>query len=363
MLPIHVALTTLTPRVSQQELARVAAALQVQVTRDFAPLWHVDATVSAFAFDDVPIGYWPIIVQDVIEECGAAGVHRTEDDEAPYVLVRHGPTWSLTASHELLELLADPTGARRIRGDIPGQFQGNRQGRHHGPVQYLLEVCAPCEDIATAYGIDGVVVSDFCTPAYFASCEQSSGRYSFSGSIRKPLQVLANGYLTWFGADGLIYQARADAAGDAEVDGGYSMANRDGMMLREFVNNLAPDQQERLSNAVRPVGLLDSRADSRAALARQSARLRDDLAWRFGYARHSEPPMPRLPVLSPPMALPAGASRAAPLVDGFSRIPVPGIPVHADPVHADPVHADPVRASPVRASTVRASPVREREAV
>jgi hypothetical protein len=330
MLPIHVALTTLTPRVSQQELARIAAALQIQVTRDFAPLWHVDATVSAFAFDDVPVGYCPIIVQDVIEECGSAGVHRTEDDEAPYILVRHGPTWSLTASHELLELLADPTGARRIRGE--------GQSRQRGPVQYLLEVCAPCEDIATAYGIDDVVVSDFCTPAFFASCEQSSARYSFSGAIRKPLQVLPNGYLTWFGADGLIYQARADADGDVEVDGGYSMAARDGMMLREFVNNLTPDQQERLSNAVRPVGLVESKADSRAALARQSTRLRDDLAWRFGYARHSEPASPRLPAMAPPPMMPppsvrpGNIPRVAPLVQGFPRIPASGAPVHDLPV-------------------------------
>ncbi len=335
MLPIHVALTTLTPQVSQQALARVAAALQIQVTRDFAPLWHVDATVSAFAFDDVPVGYWPIIVQDVIEECGSAGVHRTEDDEAPYILVRHGPSWSLTASHELLELLADPTGARRVRGEAPGRpqgvsqamSQGMHQGMHQGgmnrgPVQYLLEVCAPCEDIATAYAIDGIVVSDFCTPAYFASCEQSAARYSFSGSIRKPLQVLPNGYLTWFGADGLIYQARGDADGEVSIDGGYSMAARDGMMLREFVNNLAPDQQERLSNAVRPVGLVESKADSRAALVGQSKRLRDDLAWRFGYARHSEPALPRLPMMSPPVASPLGVSRVAPLVEGFPRIPV-----------------------------------------
>ncbi len=303
MLPIHVALTTLTPLVGQQELSRVAAALQVQITRDFAPLWHVEATVSAFAFDDVPVGYWPIIVQDVIEEFGAAGVHRTEDDEAPYILVRHGPTWSLTASHELLELLADPTGARKIRGE--------GHGRHRGPVQYLLEVCAPCEDIATAYLIDGVVVSDFCTPAYFFACDQSAARYSLSGAVRKPLQVMPNGYLTWFGSDGLIYQARADADGDIAVDGGYSMANRDGMMLREFVNNLAPDQQERLSNAVRPIGLVESKTASDAALARQSTRLRDDIAWRFGYARHSEP------ATSQPQVAP----HRAPIVQGFPRIP------------------------------------------
>ena len=37
------------------EIARVAAALQKQVTRDFSPLWQVNATVDGFAsLEDVP---------------------------------------------------------------------------------------------------------------------------------------------------------------------------------------------------------------------------------------------------------------------------------------------------------------------
>ena len=39
------------------EIARVAAALQKQVTRDFSPLWQVNATVDGFAsLEDVPLG-------------------------------------------------------------------------------------------------------------------------------------------------------------------------------------------------------------------------------------------------------------------------------------------------------------------
>jgi hypothetical protein len=50
MLTSYVALTALTDQITIEELARVAAALQIQVTRDFAPLWQIDAVIAAAAF-------------------------------------------------------------------------------------------------------------------------------------------------------------------------------------------------------------------------------------------------------------------------------------------------------------------------
>jgi hypothetical protein len=98
------------------ELTRVAAALSKQVNRDFRPLWGVDATVDAFAkLEDVEIDYWPmIIVQDVP---GAAGVHLDRDGQ-PFALIEHSGQWSLTASHECLEMLADPFGNRLVASDL-----------------------------------------------------------------------------------------------------------------------------------------------------------------------------------------------------------------------------------------------------
>ena len=50
-------------QLSSSDITRVAAALQKQVARDFGPVWDVKATVDAFAkLDDVPLGYWPILV-------------------------------------------------------------------------------------------------------------------------------------------------------------------------------------------------------------------------------------------------------------------------------------------------------------
>jgi hypothetical protein len=56
----HIAPTTLTSRVDMKDLVEVAAALQNQTTRDLGPIWGIAATVDAFPYDQVPVGYWPI---------------------------------------------------------------------------------------------------------------------------------------------------------------------------------------------------------------------------------------------------------------------------------------------------------------
>src|SRR5260370_897683 len=139
-------------------LTSVSAALQKQVSRDVAPIWGVQSTVDAFqSLDDVPLGYWPLVVTN--QPLGkAAGVHMDQDGQ-PYALVEVSDSWSLTASHECLEMLVDPFGNRTIAGPSPKADQGR--------VEFLVEVCDPCEDAAFAYTVNDVLVSDFYTPHFF----------------------------------------------------------------------------------------------------------------------------------------------------------------------------------------------------
>jgi hypothetical protein len=178
-------------------------------------------------------------------------------------------------------MLADPSGC----GRTVGESLVARQGR----VEYLLEVCAPCVDADSAYAINGVIVSDFCTPRYYGSSRGTAGACSFTGAIRRPFQLLSNGSLSWLAADGLIYQARADAEAGITVHGGFSAANRDRQVLREFVNALTPDLQQRLSNSEWPSHLLQAEAALRATRGLHAARFRDDIAWRFGFATVGRP--------------------------------------------------------------------------
>jgi hypothetical protein len=169
------------------ELAKVAAALQKQATRDLAPIWNIQAAVSAFAtLEDVPLGYWPMIVAKNVED--AAGYHEDKEGQ-PFALIELGTSWSLTASHECLEMLVDPFGKRLIAGDSPKKGQGR--------VEFLVEVCDPSEDEKFAYTVNGIMVSDFYTPRYFDPKPASGVRYSFTGALTRPRQVLAGGYLSW----------------------------------------------------------------------------------------------------------------------------------------------------------------------
>jgi hypothetical protein len=185
----HIALVSETAQVSLDELTQVAAAVQKQVTRDASPIWNLSATVDAFGtLDDIPPGYWHVLIRDDVPG-DEAGIHQLDGTKQPYALVQFGTQWSLTTSHEVLEMLVDPFGSRLSAGDSPKPDQGR--------VLFLVEICDPCQSATVAYTVNGVLVSDFCTPEYFAPTGTSGAQYSFTGAVIEPRQVLADGYLTW----------------------------------------------------------------------------------------------------------------------------------------------------------------------
>jgi len=173
--------------VALPELMRVSAALQKQVTRDLSQHWDVQGTVDAFAsLDDVPPGYWPIVFKDDIGQ-DAAGVH-CDDTGQPMSLVTADLDWSVTASHEVLEMLVDPAGNQRVAGQSVMPDQGR--------VEYLVEIADPIS--GKWYQVDGVKVSDFYTRHFFDPVRSDGVQYSFMGNLTGPRQILFGGYLTWF---------------------------------------------------------------------------------------------------------------------------------------------------------------------
>src|SRR5271166_1542353 len=189
----QVALVSQSAAVPRDDVSKVAAALQKQATRDLGPIWEISATVDAFdSLDDVPTGYWPILVMDNIDEPGAAGIHR-DDNGQPIALVSASggdlDVWSVTASHEALEMLVDPSGNRLVAGDSPKPDQGR--------VNFLVEVADPSEASENGYTCNGILVSDFYTPNFFDPFRAAGVRYSFTGAITAPRQALRGGYLSW----------------------------------------------------------------------------------------------------------------------------------------------------------------------
>jgi hypothetical protein len=244
MLLRQVALVTESTSISSSELAIVGAALQKQVTRDFGPIWSVSATVDTFAkLEDVPIDYWPILVEDDINQPGAAGVHLDKDGQ-PFALVQSGDGWGLTASHECLEMLADPFGNRVKAGKSPKKGQGR--------VRFLVEVCDAPEAEEFAYDVNGVTVSDFITPHFFDPVAAAGVRYSYSGAITKPRQVLKGGYLSW-------HELKSDHwwqevfFGNKPEYRDLGVLARDGKSLRETIDALTrPPELVRRMTAKKP---------------------------------------------------------------------------------------------------------------
>jgi hypothetical protein len=191
----HVALVSDSPAIGFGEVATVAAALQKQATRDFAPLWGVNSTVDGFErLEDVPLDYWPVILRDDINEPGAAGFH-TDENGQPFALVQIDDNWPLTASHETLEMLADPFGSRTVAGAPPPQAPAAIRALKR--VLYLVEVCDPCENADFAYSVNGVTLSDFITLHYYDPKPTAGTRYSFEGSITAPHLVAEGGYVSF----------------------------------------------------------------------------------------------------------------------------------------------------------------------
>ena len=116
------------------------------------------------------------------------GMHLDQDGQ-PFALVEDSPSWSLTASHEVIEMVVDPWGSRTVPGGSPMAGQGL--------VDILVEVCDPSGGAQWGYTVNGYLVSDFCTPNYYDPVGAPGVRYSFTGALTGPRQILRDGYLSW----------------------------------------------------------------------------------------------------------------------------------------------------------------------
>jgi hypothetical protein len=209
MLPRRVGIASRSATVGLHDLIKVAAALNVQATRDLQNIWNISATVTALADpESIEPGVLPIFIVDDVGQDGAAGLHLT-DHKQPYSLVDAGPTWSLTASHECLEMLVDPSGNRLVSSSAITAAGGKVQDVTTEKFEYLVEVADPSEDPANAYMIDEVLVSDFYTPHFFDPVVSPGVRYSFTGRIKRPREILPGGYISWLNpATGTMQQLR-----------------------------------------------------------------------------------------------------------------------------------------------------------
>jgi hypothetical protein len=256
---IHIALVPYQVSIDPSLLTRVAAALQRQVHEQFGPLWQIEATVSPFVdWNAVPADYARLIVVDHLDST-ALGVHADKDGK-PYALVNgRGSSWPLVASHELLEMLADPTGQQTRSGPSPRQ-----DGK---TVEILVEVCDPCQGSRWSYPIDGIPVSDFCTPAYYSG---ETGPWSYRGNVKAAHQVLKDGYLIWHDPAAQLWWRR-DYLGSEPTDYALGPMPPTVSFLRGHIDRITRGHRQAGPRKGRPAPAASVAAVSTAAKARSRA--------------------------------------------------------------------------------------------
>jgi hypothetical protein len=181
-------------------VAVAMAALQRQVTYHFEPHWNAGASLWGPWPRDQPIPdeAWALILADDSDQAGALGYHETTHSGQPIGFVfaktdrNYGLSWTVTASHELLEMLGDPYANQAV--------QINEQTF----VAYEACDAVEADELGyeiTTHGAAPVLVSDFMLPAWFIP--GAAGPYDYGEHCSKPLELLPGGYIgIWTPRDG-----------------------------------------------------------------------------------------------------------------------------------------------------------------
>jgi len=195
-------------KISDEELQCNVRAVNRQIAEDFASYWSMGAQLrvdgrsvdqpDAATFADLR-GDAILYVTDKANMPGALGFHDVNFSGVPFGFVftdfppEFGP-WSVTLSHEALELIADPEVNLLVIGPHPDPNEDR-------DVFVWYEMCDAVQ--SESYKIDGVDVSNFVLPLYFTgtrSTDEPGARNDFLGRepLLKSFSVKPGGYAGFF---------------------------------------------------------------------------------------------------------------------------------------------------------------------
>ena len=160
------------------------AAMQEFVDKYVAPVWGAPAKlVKSTGFVK---GAWAMVFLDDADAPGALAYHDLTPDGLPQSKVFVKTTLqdhqlvSVSASHELVEMLVDPAINLLTTGPDP-------------KIVYAYESADPVE--ALSFPVQGIPMSDFVYPAYFEDFHKSgSVKFDQLKKVSRPFQILSGGY-------------------------------------------------------------------------------------------------------------------------------------------------------------------------
>jgi hypothetical protein len=160
------------------------AAMQSYVDDYVAPVW---GTPSKLIKSKTYVkGAWAMVFLDDADQPGALAYHDLTPDGLPQAKVfvkttlDNGDLVSVSASHELVEMLVDP--AINLLSTGP-----------KASVIYAYESADPVEELS--FKVKGIPMSDFVYPSYFEAFHKPrSVKFDQMGKVVKPFEILKGGY-------------------------------------------------------------------------------------------------------------------------------------------------------------------------
>jgi hypothetical protein len=174
-------------KILDHEAQQAIRAINRQIAEDFEPYWSFGAKLrlegaigkraNADELSDMR-GDAVLYLIDKADENDALGWHDRNYRDIPYGFVflelcaANNENWTVTLSHEALELVGDPAANLLVQGPCPSDK--SRQ------VFHMFEMCDAVQ--AEKYKIDQIEVSNFVLPSYFSPGEQDGRRNDFLGT-------------------------------------------------------------------------------------------------------------------------------------------------------------------------------------
>lgn len=185
-------------------------AINRQIAEDFAPYWGFGATLRLEGKSGRPRRMQPsdmrgdavLYLQNEVATTSVEGFHDKYFRGIPYGVVYKAladqidASWTVTLSHEALELVADPEANLSVQGPDPRHPRNRRRKVYH-----WFEMCDAVQ--SETYKIDGIAVSNFVLPLYFTAGNEKGGRNDFlatrhGGKSLRSFGVNPGGYIGFF---------------------------------------------------------------------------------------------------------------------------------------------------------------------
>ena len=160
------------------------AAMQAFIDDDVAPVWGSPAKL--IKTNDFSPGKWAMVFLDNADEPGALAYHDLTPDGLPLskvfvkTTIANHDLVSVSASHELVEMLVDPAINLLCTGPDPKTV-------------YAYESADAVEELS--YLVKGIAMTDFVYPSYFENFRKpGSVQFDRLKKVNKPFQTLSGGY-------------------------------------------------------------------------------------------------------------------------------------------------------------------------